>query len=173
MIILKTKVTHAELILNYYIDNKSHLEPWEPNKGREFYDLSLWRKRLALREREMSLGNAYYFAAFNDKQSHVIGLCSLTHIMKGVFQAAYLGYSIDKQYQGRGKMHELLNYILRYAFDDLELHRVMANYMPSNARSEKLLLSLGFVREGRAQKYLKINGQWEDHILTSLLNPKS
>ena len=172
MVIVKTNVAHAELILNYYIDNKSHLELWEPKKTSQFYDLSLWRKRLALREKDMTLGNACYFAALNDEQSHIIGLCSLTQIIKGAFKAAYLGYSIDKQYQGRGKMSKLLNYTITYAFDELKLHRIMANYMPSNRRSEKLLLSLGFVKEGRARKYLKINGQWEDHILTSLINLK-
>ncbi|MBE9234176.1 30S ribosomal protein S5 alanine N-acetyltransferase, partial [Cuspidothrix issatschenkoi LEGE 03284] len=46
-----------------------------------------------------------------------------------------------------------------------------ANYMPHNRRSAKVLKRLGFVVEGYATDYLMINGQWEDHILTSLTNP--
>jgi len=46
----------------------------------------------------------------------------------------------------------------------------MAGYLPHNERSGKLLDRLGFEKEGLARKYLKINGRWEDHLLTSLIN---
>ena len=49
----------------------------------------------------------------------------------------------------------------------------MANYIPRNQRSETLLDNLGFAKEGVAIKYLLINGKWEDHVLTSLLNPQN
>jgi ribosomal-protein-alanine N-acetyltransferase len=48
----------------------------------------------------------------------------------------------------------------------------MANYMPRNARSGDLLARLGFTVEGKASQYLQINGVWEDHVLTSRINPK-
>ena len=46
----------------------------------------------------------------------------------------------------------------------------MANYMPDNLRSAALLKRLGFEVEGLAKNYLYINGQWRDHVLTSLTN---
>jgi ribosomal-protein-alanine N-acetyltransferase len=49
----------------------------------------------------------------------------------------------------------------------------MANYMPANERSGKLLSRLGFEREGLAKRYLYINGRWEDHVLTALLNNRA
>lgn len=52
------------------------------------------------------------------------------------------------------------------------LHRIMANYQPANTRCEKLLQRLGFEKEGLAKSYLKINGCWADHVLTSLINPQ-
>ncbi len=70
-------------------------------------------------------------------------------------------------------MRELCRHTISYAFDELRLNRIMANYMPSNHRSDVLLQRLGFSKEGAAKKYLKINGQWEDHVLTSLLNPRN
>ena len=68
-------------------------------------------------------------------------------------------------------MSKLCQAALKYAFNELELNRVMANYMPGNERSGNLLKKLGFSEEGLAKKYLKINGRWEDHVLTSLVNP--
>ncbi len=49
-------------------------------------------------------------------------------------------------------------------------HRVMAGYMPRNKKSESILHQCGFEKEGVAKSYLLINGQWEDHILTSKIN---
>jgi ribosomal-protein-alanine N-acetyltransferase len=43
----------------------------------------------------------------------------------------------------------------------------MANYMPRNDRSGRLLGRLGFEKEGYAKRYLKIEGLWEDHVLTA------
>ncbi len=48
----------------------------------------------------------------------------------------------------------------------------MANHLPRNVRSERLLESLGFEKEGHARAYLKIAGVWEDHTLRSLINPE-
>ena len=67
-------------------------------------------------------------------------------------------------------MHEALSLLIEFAFSDLCLHRIMANYMPRNKRSAALLERLGFMREGLAKNYLLINGIWEDHVLTSLTN---
>ena len=67
-------------------------------------------------------------------------------------------------------MHEGLQLALGYMFQQQQMHRIMANYMPNNLRSGNVLKRLGFEREGYAKDYLRINGQWQDHILTSLLS---
>jgi ribosomal-protein-alanine N-acetyltransferase len=67
-------------------------------------------------------------------------------------------------------MSEALERAIRYLFDDLLLHRIEANHMPSNTRSAKLLARLGFEREGYARDYLFIDGAFRDHVLTSLTN---
>ncbi len=97
----------------------------------------------------------------------VIGVAALTNISRGVFQACNLGYSIGKPFEGQGYMTEMVAAVVDYAFTNLDLHRVMASYMPENARSGALLERLGFEREGVARRYLKIAGAWRDHILTA------
>ena len=68
-------------------------------------------------------------------------------------------------------MREALQAGLAWAFGELALHRVMANYLPRNVRSERLLSVLGFEREGLARRYLQIAGVWEDHVLTAKIAP--
>jgi len=59
--------------------------------------------------------------------------------------------------------------ILPFAFDHLKLHRVEAACLPSNAASIALLRRCGFREEGLARRYLRINGQWQDHLLFAQL----
>jgi len=70
-------------------------------------------------------------------------------------------------------MKQMCDHVIIYAFEELSLNRIMANYMPRNKRSAALFDTLGFACEGRAKNYLFINGKWEDHVLTSLLKPKN
>lgn len=101
----------------------------------------------------------------------IIGDLSFSNIVRGIFLACHLGYRIDRDYEGRGYMREAAARALLYAFGELGLHRVMANYVPTNTRSARLLRRLGFSVEGYAIEYLMLNGRWEDHILTSLVAP--
>lgn len=102
----------------------------------------------------------------------MIAAIGFSNFIRGAFQACYLGYSVDKGHEGQGYMREALQASITYVFDELQLHRIMANYMPVNRRSGGLLRRLGFVVEGYARDYLQINGNWEDHVLTSLTNPE-
>ncbi|WP_231571988.1 GNAT family N-acetyltransferase [Vibrio rotiferianus] len=69
-------------------------------------------------------------------------------------------------------MTETLEASIGYMFDIVGLNRIMATYMPHNLASERVLFKLGFEKEDVARKYLKIAGQWEDHILVSKLNER-
>jgi ribosomal-protein-alanine N-acetyltransferase len=132
-----------------------------------------WRKVLRLREKDRREGRGVFLHLFlrGDPRT-IVGHASLSNIVRGAFQAAHLGYALRKEHEGRGLMTEALGAILPYAFRRLRLHRVMANHMPSNRRSARVLKRLGFRREGLARDYLRIAGRWEDHVLTSLVNPR-
>ncbi|MCG8333854.1 MAG: GNAT family N-acetyltransferase [Proteobacteria bacterium] len=168
-----SSVKDALFISEYYLENAEHLEPWEPIREPGYHDISSWKSRLEMRELEQSQGQAAYFLAYADDSSKIVAVCNLTSIVRGPFQACYMGYSVSRQHQGQGIMKMLCQHALDYAFNSLNLNRVMANYIPHNVRSEYLLKSLGFEKEGLAKKYLCINGQWEDHILTAIINPKN
>jgi len=68
-------------------------------------------------------------------------------------------------------MSEAVRIGIDYMFAEMNLHRISANYLPHNTQSAALLKRLGFTVEGFARDYVRIEGRWQDHILTSLLNP--
>ena len=158
-------------VLDYWTRNRDHLRQSRPIFEDNFFSDAYWRSRveqsLAEFERDLSLRLFLFDRARPDR---VIGTVNFTEVLRSGAQFCYLGYGIDAVEAGKGRMREALSEALEYAFVELDLHRVMANYMPRNERSGRLLRSLGFVVEGYARDYLRIDGKWEDHLLTSLTN---
>ncbi|MFT4720188.1 MAG: ribosomal-protein-alanine N-acetyltransferase [Candidatus Azotimanducaceae bacterium] len=161
----------ADLMARFRCDNQEHLVVWEPRRTKEFYTEAFWQMQLRLALRDFRQGQSVSLAILNPEASEVLGVCNYSNIVRGTFQSCHLGYALAQRWQGQGIMFEALQASLTYIFNDLHLHRVMANYLPHNQRSGDLLQRLGFKVEGRAEKLLMINGRWEDHVLTSLINP--
>lgn len=159
----------AGLLSEYFSTNAHHFRKWEPIREKGYYSEESLLARITEYEQQQQSGNAAHFIGVADK--HVMAHCSLTNIVYGPLRACVMGYGVSKEYEGSGVMTKVCNTAIDYAFCELELNRVMANYMPSNKRSGSLLEKLGFCEEGLARKYLRINGKWEDHVLTSLLSP--
>ena len=163
----------APQVLNYYLRNRERLEPLEPLRSPNFYEESAWEVRITFFLESFQADRSLNLFVFPRKNpSRVIGAIGFSNFVRVAFHACYLGYSIDQAHEGKGYMREALEASIVYIFDELRLHRIMANYMPFNRRSGGLLRRLGFVVEGYARDYLQINGRWEDHVLTSLTNPK-
>src|ERR1019366_4312125 len=70
----------------------------------------------------------------------------------------------------RRYMTAALRVLLPSLFGELNLHRIEAACIPSNAPSIRVLEKCGFNREGLARRYLCINGVWQDHLLFGLLH---
>lgn len=158
-------------LVDFVTSNRAHLAPWEPTRLPEYFTEKYWALQVRNARPETPVLAAVRFV-LSLKSPEVIGTVNISQITRGPFQAAYLGYGIGAAHGGKGLMTEALREVIRFAFDDLKLHRLMANHLPENVRSEALLARLGFVREGFANRYLFIDGAWRDHVLTSLTNPK-
>lgn len=98
----------------------------------------------------------------------LVGVFNLSQVFRGNFQSAYLGYYVFAPHQGRGLMSEGLELMLAESFGELQLHRVEANIQPGNARSIALAERVGFLREGFSPRYLRLGGEWRDHVRYAL-----
>lgn len=163
----------AGRLLAYAERNRAHLAPWEPQRTAAYFTEPHWRGEIARIQKAVAEDQGLPLLVLHGDRPDgpVLGRCNLSNIVRGVFQAASLGYSLDREAEGHGLMAEAIRAVIAHAFGPMNLHRVMANYMPENVRSARLLERLGFVREGLASSYLHITGAWRDHALTSLVNP--
>jgi ribosomal-protein-alanine N-acetyltransferase len=93
----------------------------------------------------------------------IAGVFTISQIVRGAFQSAYLGYYASGRTARQGYMREAMELVLDYCFNDLRLHRIEANIQPGNVPSIALARGTGFRLEGYSPRYLLIGGQWRDH----------
>ena len=147
-------------------DNINWLTKWEPTRPPGMPDVindrNAFGARCNARDRERHLGSGYGFGIF--VKGKFCGEINLSSIQRGPFQSCYVGYWIDEGHAGNGYTPEALALTLKYAFEDLDLHRVQVAIIPRNSSSRRVVEKLSLREEGIAERYLEINGKWEDHI---------
>lgn len=161
----------ADELNEYNVANREHLAPWEPLHDEEYFTAGACSRLIEKLQSDFEAGVTLPLVAWSKEEKRIVARCNFSNIVRGSFRACHLGYSVDKAHQGKGIMFEVADAAIHHVFERLGLHRVMANYLPRNERSGRLLERLGFEREGYARSYLLIAGRWEDHILTARINP--
>ncbi|MDS0527276.1 GNAT family N-acetyltransferase [Clostridium sp. SHJSY1] len=152
----------AEVLLKYCIDNREHLRTFEPMRDNGYYTLEAQREILSESYRQFLTGTTVDFGIF--KNERLIGKLKISNIVNGIFKSATIGYSIDKNEQGNGYMKETVKLAIKYAFEELQLHRLEASALVENTKSQNVLKACGFKELGINEQYLFINGKWRDHI---------
>jgi [ribosomal protein S5]-alanine N-acetyltransferase len=158
--------------------NDDWLTPWEPARNPNLPDVvesaEAFAMRCSARERERQLGTGFGFgifvpeAAASRRADRFCGEINLSSVQRGPFQSAYVGYWIDEGQAGHGYMPEAVVLVARFAFEQVHLHRIQISIIPRNHRSRRVVEKLKLRDEGIAQRYLEINGAWEDHLRYAL-----
>lgn len=145
--------------------NREWLSRWEPSRYTGAPDAvenrDAFASRCDARAHEIRTGTGYGFGVFIDDR--FAGEVNLSSVQRGPFQNAYIGYWIDEAQAGRGYIPEAVVLALQFAFDQMRLHRLQVSIIPRNVASNRVVEKLGLRFEGTAERYLEINGVWEDH----------
>jgi len=144
---------------------RNWLVPWEPRPTGAPptpEDRASFAARCAARERERQLGSGYGFGIF--VADRFVGEITLSSVQRGPFQNAFVGYWVDEAVAGLGFAPEATVMVLRFAFEELALHRVEIAIVPRNGPSRRVVDKLMLRQEGVAVRYLEIDGRWEDHV---------
>ena len=152
-------------------ESRSHLQPWEPTWPRDDLTKASFKRRVRHYQREARADQGYAFLVLDAVDERLVGGIALTNVQRGVTQSASTGYWLGRSELGRGYMADALRALTAFSFQQLRLHRLEAATQPQNAPSIRVLERNGFVREGYARSYLRIDGQWRDHLLFGLVAP--
>ena len=146
--------------------NGEWLTKWEPMPLITSPDPAISRDafthRCAARDRERLAGNAYCLGLFVNNV--FAGEVNLNGVVRGAMQSGTIGYWIDEARAGNAFMSEAVLVVSKYGFEDLGLHRMEICIIPRNYNSRRVMEKLGIREEGLAERFLEINGVWEDHV---------
>lgn len=150
--------------------NRAFLAPWQPLRSERFYTDDGQQEAVgkALHQHESGSSLPLVIVGQQDK---LVGAVTLQSIIRGSFQSCSVGYWLAEDAQGQGLATAALREAVHVAFQDLRLHRVQAETLPHNTRSQRVLDRLEFVQYGVATSYMKIAGEWQDNLLYQLLTP--
>ena len=145
------------------------LIPWEPLWAPDELSRASFRRRIRHYMRDMREDVGYALFVYDTSSTSLVGGITLCNVRRGVTQSCTLGYWVGAAHARQGFMTAAVRAVVPFVFDSLELHRLEAACLPENTASMRLLERVGFKREGLARQYLRINGDWRDHVLYALL----
>jgi [ribosomal protein S5]-alanine N-acetyltransferase len=150
--------------------NRDFLAPWQPIQNDAYFTVDGQRAVIQDALIRHAQGSILPHVIL-DESGRVVGRITLSGIVRGAFQSCSLGYWVSAPDNGRGLATAAVRDIIGEAFGNLGLHRIQAETLPRNVRSQRVLERNGFVRIGMAPAYLNIAGQWQDHILYQVVKP--
>jgi len=153
--------------------SRNFLVPWEPLWAPDELSRASFRRRVRHYLRDMREDMGYALFVYDTQSTALVGGITLCNVRRGVTQSCTLGYWVGAAHAKQGYMTAAVRAVVPFVFDSLELHRLEAACLPTNTASMRLLERVGFTREGLARRYLRINGDWRDHVLYALLDTDS
>lgn len=161
-------LTDTEDLLRILTTNRSFFQSFDPTREEAFFTSEFQHHHISDMIQAFEAGTAYVFAICLADTGTLIGRITLSNVIRGPFQNAYIGYFLDQKYNGKGYATQAVRLAVQFAFEEVGLHRIQAGTLPHNTASIRVLEKNQFRYEGLAKRYLKINGHWEDHNLYAL-----
>lgn len=147
-----------------YLANREHLAPWEPTRSEAFFTVASQEEHAQHCVDDALAGRSIRFVIESD-DGEIRGRMNLNNIVRGAFWSADLGYWVDATRLHRGLASRAVARVIEHSRTELRLHRLQAATLLHNLGSQHVLLGNGFERIGMAPKYLRIAGEWQDHLL--------
>ena len=165
--------TSIPQVIEYFDRNKENflvsLAEYPPDFFTELFQTEKFWKEFQL----LTEGVAVRFYIFYKEDffyKKIIGDISISNILRGGFQSCNIGCRIDSDESKKGLMTEAFSEIIKFIFNDMKLHRIEADILPTNIASKRLVEKLGFVQEGISRGFMRLNNKWQDHEKYSLIN---
>ena len=95
------------------------------------------------------------------------------HMPFSVFSERYrtreIGWVLNPRHHGQGYATEAALALLRWGFESLGLHRIIATCDPRNGASSRIMEKLGMRREAHFIKDVQLHGEWRDEYFYAIL----
>lgn len=154
----------ADALADAYERNRQHLAEWEPVRSDGFFTAAHQATVVATQLDQHAAGSCLPLVL--SVGGRIVGRVNVSNIVRGPFLSGSVGYWVDGSHTGRGVASAALEAVIAHSREELGLHRLEASVLPRNMASRRVLDRAGFEAIGLAPAYLKIAGEWQDHLLT-------
>ncbi len=134
-----------------------------PEETRTFVQMFLDQQRQTPR-----LKFQFVLVRKTDRTERLIGNCGI-RVNEPEQREANIGYELDSRYWGNGYATEAAREMLRYGFEELEMHRIWAACLFENIESARVLERIGMRREALFREKHFFAGRWWDESVYALL----
>jgi RimJ/RimL family protein N-acetyltransferase len=100
--------------------------------------------------------------------SELIGACTLFYL-SSLHRQGEIGFVFHPDHHGRGFATEAARLLLRLAFEELDLHRVIGRLEARNTASARVLERLGMRQEAHFVENEFVKGEWQSELVFALL----
>lgn len=97
-----------------------------------------------------------------------IGSCDIC-VASSENKEGWIGYCLNRQSWNKGYATETAEALLKFGFQQLDLHRIFATVDPDNIASIHVLEKAGMKHEGHLREHKWSKGRWRDSLLYSIL----
>ncbi len=146
------------------LDDVCRYQQWGPNTEAETRNYV----QEAMRAAGQTPRRRYAFAIAELDSGLLLGAIEL-HVRTPQAESGEIGYVLHPEHWGRGLAQEAAQGVLRFAFEQLALHRVSATCDSRNHASASVLRRIGMVQEGWARDERRIRDGWRDTLLFAVL----
>lgn len=143
--------------------NLEFLAPWEPQRAPDFATEHVQRRLIADALGRHDRGEMVPLVILLEER--IVGRITVNDIIRGPFHSAHLGYWVSQSHNGQGIATAAVAATVELAFAEYGLHRLQAGTLLHNHGSQRVLERNGFTLIGVAPRYLRIAGEWQDHLL--------
>ena len=155
--------------VNLRKESHKFLQKWEPYWDIKQCNKSGYMRQLKTQRTKAAYDQAYSFLCFKKDSKVLLGGLNISNIQRGVIQTCNIGYWLGEKNIGNGYMEESIKAIIPYIYEQLKIHRIQAFTLENNIASRKLIEKVNFKKEGVLREAMKINNEWRDHVIYSLL----
>lgn len=125
--------------------------------------------RKAVGQVETPSRRAFDLAVVDIQSQAVIGGAALS-VTNVEHRRGEIGYVLHPDVWSKGLATETARMLLRFGFDQLQLHRISATCHPDNHASARVLQKAGLVFEGRLRSHLFVRDAWRDSLLYAAIS---
>ena len=144
--------------------NQEYLHEWI---AVEAYEGSVETLRAYVKQRLLQFveGSGYHLGIWY--QGALVGL--LDYRLNGRNRSVELGYWLDAAMQGKGIVTQTCRTMVRHAFEEHRVHKVVISSATDNPRSRAVAERLGFVQEGILRQVGRLHDRYADMVFYGLL----